>query len=113
MYFPRRSVDFAAGSKTVRRWKISGIDLRAREKWFNYSRAKDDRLKFTDIKQAPWWVVNSNDKRRARLNVIGHVLETIPYEQVEFLQGSLGKPLSDAGYVRQPMEDQNFVPEVY
>ena len=47
------------------------------------------------------------------MNVIGHLLETIPYEQVEFLQGSLGKPLSDAGYVRQPMEDQNFVPEVY
>ena len=97
----------------VRRWKISDIDLRSREKWADYSRAKDDMLKFTDIKQAPWWVVNANDKRRARLNVISHLLETIPYEQVEFPKLSLGKPPSDAGYVRQPIEDQNFVPEVY
>ena len=65
-----------------KRWKISKMDLEARKRWVDYSRAKDDMFKYTDIKQAPWFVVESHDKRRARLNCIAHLLSQIPYEDL-------------------------------
>src|SRR6185436_10667589 len=66
----------------LRQWKLSPMDLPSREKWFAYSRARDAMLKATDTKHAPWWVVPSDDKKRARLNVIAHILKLIPYEKV-------------------------------
>lgn len=97
----------------TKRWKLSPMDLASRSRWLDYSRAKDEMFKYTDIKQAPWWVVNSDDKKRARLNVICHLLSMIPYEEVNTEQIILPPRQSDYGYVRPPISDQSFVPEVY
>ena len=66
----------------MRRWKLSPMDLESRERWVDYSRAKDEMFQITDIKQAPWYVVNADDKRRARLNCISHLLSMVPYEDL-------------------------------
>jgi polyphosphate kinase 2 len=97
----------------MRRWKLSPMDLKSREKWVEYSRAKDDMFAHTDIKQAPWWVVDADDKRRARLNCISHLLSSIPYEDVTAPALELPKRQSDEHYVRPPMSDQTFVPQIY
>ena len=97
----------------TRRWKLSPMDLAARERWVDYSRAKDVMFAHTDIKQAPWWVVDADDKRRARLNCITHLLSMIPYEDVIPPPLELPPRQSDEGYVRPPMSDQTFVPEVF
>lgn len=67
----------------LRQWKLSPMDLPSRERWYDYSRARDAMLKATDTKYAPWFIVDSNDKKRARLNVISHLLQQIPYEAVK------------------------------
>ena len=97
----------------MRRWKLSPMDLAARERWVDYSRAKDVMFAHTDIKQAPWWVVDADDKRRARLNCIAHLLSMVPYEDVIPPPLALPPRQSDQGYVRPPITDQTFVPEVY
>ncbi|HEX2508340.1 MAG TPA: polyphosphate kinase 2 [Miltoncostaeaceae bacterium] len=97
----------------MRRWKLSPMDLEARERWVDYSRAKDDMFKYTDIKQAPWYVVNADDKRRARLNCIAHLLSKIPYDDLTPPPIELPPRRPDAGYVRPPLSDQTFIPEVY
>ena len=97
----------------TKRWKLSPMDMESRSKWIEYSRAKDEMFKFTDIKQAPWWVVNSDDKKRARLNCISHLLSMIPYEDLTPEPMKLPPRQDNVGYVRPPMEDQTFVPEVY
>lgn len=97
----------------AKRWKLSPMDLHSRIKWEEYSRAKDTMFSFTDIKQAPWYVVNSDDKRRAHLNCIQHILSQIPYEEVAFEPIELPKLDKHTSYVRPPMSDQTFVPEVY
>jgi polyphosphate kinase 2 len=66
----------------VRQWKLSAMDLPSRAKWYEYSRARDEMLEATDTKWAPWWIVRSDDKKRARLNVIRHILKTIPYKKI-------------------------------
>src|SRR4051812_23213851 len=97
----------------MRRWKLSPMDLQSRAKWVEYSRAKDDMFAHTDIKQAPWWVVDADDKRRARLNCIAHLLSMTPYEDVTPPPLELPKRRSDAHYVRPPITDQTFVPQRY
>jgi polyphosphate kinase 2 len=97
----------------TKRWKLSPMDLASRSRWVDYSRAKDEMFKYTDIKQAPWWVVNSDDKKRARLNVICHLLSMVPYGDVNLEQIILPPRQSDYGYVRPPITDQSFVPELY
>jgi polyphosphate kinase 2 len=97
----------------VRRWKISGMDLQSRSHWVDYSRAKDVMLAHTDIKQAPWFVVRADDKKRARLNVITHLLSSIPYQRVPQPVLDLPPKQKNTGYVRPPMSDQTFVPEIY
>jgi polyphosphate kinase 2 len=97
----------------TKRWKLSPMDLESRTRWVEYSRAKDEMFKFTDIKQAPWWVVNSDNKRRARLNCIAHLLSVIPYKDLTPEPIKLPPRQDNVGYVRPPMEDQTFVPEVY
>ena len=97
----------------TKRWKISPMDVQSRSRWVEYSKAKDAMLASTDIKQAPWSVVNSNDKKRARLNVITHLLSQIPYEDTTPEKIELPPRQPDGGYVRPPITDQTFVPEVF
>jgi polyphosphate kinase len=97
----------------TKRWKLSPMDLGSRTHWVEYSMAKDTMFKFTDIKQAPWWVVNSDDKERARLNVIHHLLSVIPYEDLTPESITLPPRQRDFGYIRPPITDQTFVPEIY
>jgi len=96
----------------TKRWKLSPMDLQSRARWAQYSRAKDEMFAVTDIKQAPWYVVNAEDKKCARLNVIRHLLTLIPYEDLTPEPIKL-PPLDKTKYVRPPIEDQNFIPEVY
>jgi polyphosphate kinase 2 (PPK2 family) len=97
----------------TKRWKLSPMDLQSRSRWVEYSKAKDDMFASTDIKQAPWYVVNSDDKRRARLNCISHLLSLIPYEDLTPEPIQLPGRQKNKGYVRPPMGDQTFVPEKY
>jgi len=97
----------------TRRWKLSPMDLGSRSKWVEYSKAKDAMFASTDIKQAPWYVINSDDKKRARLNCITHLLSMIPYEDLTPEPIELPPRQDDSGYVRPPITDQTFVPEVY
>lgn len=96
-----------------KRWKLSGMDLESRAKWVEFSRAKDIMFDHTDIKQAPWYVVNSEDKKKARLNVISHLLSMIPYEDRTLGPVELPPRQQDSGYIRPPITEQTFVPEVY
>jgi polyphosphate kinase 2 len=96
----------------TKRWKLSPMDLESRRHWVEYSRAKDEMFAQTDIKQAPWYVVNADNKKCARLNVISHLLSQIPYE--DLTPKPLKLPPRDAvKYLRPPIHEQNFVPEVY
>lgn len=97
----------------TKRWKLSPMDLASREKWIEYSIAKDEMFKYTDIKQAPWYVVNADNKKRARLNCINHILSIIPYKDLTPEPIKLPPRQEDRGYVRPPFSDQTFVPEVY
>jgi polyphosphate kinase 2 len=97
----------------TKRWKLSPMDLESRSRWVAYSMAKDEMFSYTDIKQAPWYVVNGDDKRKARLNCISHLLSVIPYKDVGYKKIKLPSRSSGEGYVRPPIEDQTFVPEVY
>ena len=97
----------------TRRWKLSPMDLQSRERWLDYSRAKDDMFAHTDTKESPWWVVNADVKRHARLNCISHLLGMIDYQDLTPEPIAL-PPRQDHGkYVRPPITDQTFVPEVY
>jgi polyphosphate kinase 2 len=97
----------------VKRWKLSPMDLVSRTRWVEYSIAKDEMFRHTDIKQAPWYVVNADDKRRARLNMISHLLSLIPYEDLTPEPMVLPPREPDRGYVRPPLDEQTFVPEVF
>ncbi len=97
----------------IRRWKLSPMDLQSRARWVEYSIAKDMMFSHTDIKQAPWYVVQADQKRRARLNCISHLLGQIPYEDIGPTPIKLPKRKITKGYVRPPMTDQNFVPDVF
>jgi polyphosphate kinase 2 len=97
----------------AKRWKISPMDMESRSKWVEYSRAKDMMFQYTDIKQSPWFVVNADDKKRARLNCIHHLLSLINYKTVKEEKLILPPRQSEAGYVRPPVTDQTFVPEIY
>ncbi|MGD1990924.1 MAG: polyphosphate kinase 2 [Chromatiales bacterium] len=96
-----------------KRWKLSPMDLESRKRWVEYSKAKDVMFAHTDIKQAPWYVVDGDNKKRARLNVISHLLSLIPYEDLTPPPIELPPREDKAGYVRPPISDQNFVPEVF
>jgi polyphosphate kinase 2 len=96
----------------MRRWKLSPIDLESRARWVEYSRAKDEMFRRTDIPEAPWWVVEADDKRRARLNCIHHLLSTIDYRDLTPPPPKL-PPREEGDYVRPPMDSQRFVPEVF
>jgi polyphosphate kinase len=99
-------------SDVTKRWKLSPMDLQSRPRWVEYSRAKDEMFAHTDIKQVPWYVVNADNKKCARLNVIHHLLSLIPYEDMTPKPVKL-PPLDKSKYVRPPMHEQHLIPEVY
>jgi polyphosphate kinase 2 len=97
----------------TRQWKLSPMDLQSRARWVEYSKAKDAMFAFSDIKQAPWYVVSSDDKKRARLNCISHLLSLVPYRDLTPEPIVLPPRQEAGGYVRPPISDQTFVPERY
>lgn len=97
----------------TKRWKLSPMDLESRARWVEYSIAKDEMFAHTDIKQAPWFVVESDDKRRAHLNLISHLLSMIPYKDLTPEPIELPPRKDSIKYVRPPIDYQNWVPEVY
>ena len=97
----------------TKRWKLSPMDLESRAKWLEYSKAKDEMFAYTDIKQAPWYVVEADNKKKARLNCISHLLTMIPYKDLTPESIELPPRQNKKGYVRPPITDQTFIPEVY
>jgi polyphosphate kinase len=96
----------------IKRWKLSGMDIESRRHWVNYSRAKDIMFAKTDTKVSPWYVVNSDNKKKARLNCISHLLSQVPYRDLKPVEIDL--PLRQATeYKRPKMESQRFVPNTY
>jgi len=96
----------------TKRWKLSPMDLESRKHWADYSRAKDEMFAVTDTKQVPWYVVNAENKKRARLNVIRHLLAMIPYKDLTPEPLKL-PPIGKSKYVRPPIQEQNFIPAIY
>lgn len=96
----------------TKRWKLSPMDLESRRRWVDYSRAKDEMFAHTDLRHAPWYVVNADNKKCARLNVISHLLSVIPYEDLTPEPIQL-PPADRRKYVRPPIADQTFAPEIY
>jgi polyphosphate kinase 2 len=98
----------------LRQWKLSPMDLESYARWYDYSRARDQMLEATDTEEAPWYLVNSNDKKRARLNCLSQLLDLIPYKKVEHDKIKLPKRSTKGAYDDQaPLEGRNFVPEKY
>ena len=96
-----------------KRWKLSLMDLESRARWVDYSKAKDAMFQVCDIPQAPWYVVNADSKKKARLNCIHHLLSLIPYEDLTPPPIELPPRQKRKGYVRPPLSDQKFVPEIF
>lgn len=97
----------------AKRWKLSPMDLESRKRWVDYSRAKDKMFAHTDIKQAPWYVVDADVKKLARLNCIHHLLSVIPYKDLTPEPIKLPPRVQSEKYVRPPITDQTWVPAVY
>ncbi len=95
----------------MRRWKLSPMDLESVTRWEDYSRAKDEMLLHTDVPEAPWYVVESDDKRGARINMIAHLLSTIPYHDVRRQRLELPSRPPAKGYIRVPRDIQTYVPD--
>ena len=99
-------------NNVTKRWKLSPMDLESRKRWADYSRAKDEMFAVTDTKQAPWYVVNAENKEAARLNVIRHLLSMFSYKDLTPKPIPL-PPIQKSKYVRPPIQEQNFIPQVY
>ena len=97
----------------TKRWKLSDMDLQSREKWVEYSKAKDEMLSYTDTKLSPWFVVDADSKRKARLNTILHILSKIPFKDLTPEPIKLPERKHSMGYVRPPMQEQTFVKDNY
>lgn len=97
----------------VKRWKFSPMDLESRSRWLEYSKAKDNMFAHTDTKQVPWYVVNADNKKKARLNCISHILSKIPYKPIHLTPIELPELPDYKAYVRPPINYQTFVPEKY
>jgi polyphosphate kinase 2 len=96
----------------AKQWKLSGMDLEARRRWVDYAEAKDDMFAYTDTRESPWYVVEADDKRTMRLNLIAHLLSLIPYAEVSREKIKL-PPRQSRAYVRPPQGEQNYVPARY
>lgn len=96
----------------TKRWKLSPMDMESRKHWVDYSRAKDVMLQYTDTKESPWYVVDANNKKKARINCITHLLSQFKYKDITPEAVPLPKKQKDDSYVRPPFTEQNFVPDV-
>lgn len=96
----------------LKRWKISPMDLEARVRWVDYSKAKDNMFAYTDTKQSPWFVVDADIKRHARINCISHLLSLIPYAQIPRDKIKLPERQNESAYMRPPFEEQTIVPDM-
>jgi len=97
----------------LKQWKLSPMDLESRRRWEDYTRAKEAMLERTHIAEAPWWVVQAVDKKRARLNCIAHLLSLMPYEELAKPTVELPERVRHPDYIRQPVTAEMIVPEVY
>jgi polyphosphate kinase 2 len=95
----------------LKRWKLSPMDLESRNRWVEYSRAKDAMFVHTDVRDSPWFVVEADDKRRARINCIAHLLDAVPYRDVFEPRLELPPRQGDQGYVRPPQNSYRYVPD--
>ena len=102
----------ARAKDPAKHWKLSPVDIEARARWVDYAEAKDEMFAYTDTKDSPWYVVEADVKRSARLNLIAHLLEQIPYRPVDYDQVEF-PPRQERAYVRPPADTQTFVPERY
>ncbi|WP_347839902.1 polyphosphate kinase 2 [uncultured Draconibacterium sp.] len=100
-------------NEPTKRWKLSPMDIKSMEKFEDYSKAKDEMFAYTDTKISPWYMVDADDKKRARLNCIHHLLKSIPYKELEQEPIELPERQEKKGYVRPPLEEMTYVPEVY
>jgi len=105
--FQKRATD------TTKHWKLSPMDIESRSRWVEYSKAKDEMFFYTDIAEAPWYVVNADDKKRARLNCLSHILDAIPYQDIMPAPLKLPERENLGDYKRPDMDTQTFVPEKY
>jgi polyphosphate kinase len=97
----------------IKRWKLSPMDLESRKHWVDYSKAKDEMFSHTDREKTPWYVINADDKKKARLNCIAHLLQQIPYRDMTPVEIEVPPRQEDTGYKRTKKSNQRFVPEVY
>ncbi len=97
----------------LKQWKLSPMDLESRKRWEDYTKAKETMLERTHIPEAPWWVVQADNKKKARLNCIDHLLSQIPYESVDKPLVKLPPRVHNADYIRQPVPEEMYVPAVY
>jgi polyphosphate kinase 2 (PPK2 family) len=97
----------------LKQWKLSPMDLESRRRWEAYTKAKEVMLERTHIPEAPWWVVEAVDKKRARLNCIDHLLHQFPYHEIEHAPVELPQRVRHPEYSRRPVPPEMFVPEVY
>ncbi len=97
----------------LKQWKLSPMDLEARRLWEAYTKAKETMLERTHIPEAPWWVVAANDKKKARLNCISHLLSQIPYQEIDHPEITLPKRVHNPDYLRGPVPPEMYVPEVF
>ncbi len=100
-------------SDPTKQWKLSPMDIESRARWVEYSKAKDEMFSYTDTKICPWFVVDADDKKKARLNTIHHLLNQIPYEEVKREPLELGERTHSGGYVRPPKQEQTYVEDLY
>ncbi|MCS0461041.1 MULTISPECIES: polyphosphate kinase 2 [Rhizobium] len=96
----------------LRQWKLSPMDVESYRKWWDYTRAYDEMLRKTNHQQAPWWLVPSDDKERARINCISHILKSIPYERVKFREPDLGKRQKRPDDYVEDQSHRNVVPDL-
>jgi polyphosphate kinase len=96
----------------TKRWKLSKMDLKSRSMWIEYSKAKDIMFEHTDIPESPWFVINSDNKKNARINCISHLLSCIDYEELEYPELELPPRQENNEYVRPPIDSQTYVPDI-
>ncbi|MEM8688919.1 MAG: polyphosphate kinase 2, partial [Pseudomonadota bacterium] len=97
----------------IKQWKLSPMDLQSRVRWEQYTKVKEEMFERTNIKEAPWWIVEGNDKKQARLNCIDHLLKQIPYEDVDHEQVILPDRVFNPKYERKTLPKKLYVPEKY
>jgi polyphosphate kinase 2 (PPK2 family) len=97
----------------IKQWKLSPMDLESRRRWEQYTKAKEAMLERTHIPEAPWWVVEADDKKKARLNCIHHLLQQIPYNEVQREPVVLPSRIRNPDYLRGPVPKKMYVPAVY